>query len=286
MFSKKMRNSLFGGIALSLAGLIAGQANASNFVVITSSFCQGVYVPSVLEWARTNGVKKYENIFYLKDNGDVVRVAGTNEFRDTQSLLVASHGRCGNTTPMAHNQFVDYLKAAGLRADRLEEVVSASCFAAQSTQRDDSLLRVFQSNFPALKKLRGATGPATLSSIGTERLADARLVNNPALYARTVFAGAPEFQGLLDSVNNAWNDAGPLAPQARCNLFVGAANIDSVATAEMYLNRFSSVFRDVFLNDENWLGRLYSYALPTVPMLTCGADIVSDHKKSEFRNCP
>lgn len=287
MISRKMRKGLLGGVALMLAGLMAGEAGAAGGIVINSSICDNVFVPSVVEWATTNETLKFGNLFYMTDEGNVTSVIGDKKIDEMDRLLIASHGTCDKTGSVKNEEFADNLKKAGV-SDDLDLIVSASCFAAQSTKGNDSQLKSLQKAFPDVGLLAGATGPTALSTIGHRSLKNAQLANNPALYAVPAAVAGPEYLALAQEVKDEWASLDPYSAKTYCELFVAEMEVDDGETSGAlgYFVKFAEAFRNTFVKGDNLIGRHYSYYLPSGPMLTCGKKVTENPARSAFEDCP
>lgn len=139
MFSRKTRKGLLGGVALALAGLMAGEAGAVGGMLITNDFCEKYNGIKNLIWGNLQtgrlGTKKYDGVYYMRNNGDVVNVIGDVSFGEVEDLLVISHGNCGRISGKDSSEFaVDLSFAlAGHQNTSLQQITVASCKSASSS---------------------------------------------------------------------------------------------------------------------------------------------------------
>ncbi|MGH0001791.1 hypothetical protein ACQU0X_17115 [Pseudovibrio ascidiaceicola] len=175
MFSRKTRKGLLGGVALTLAGLMAGEAGASGGVLFDKSLCSNSLVAMGVYWAgiKTSGVQ-YSNQYYMKANGDLVQVAGSDAIGNLDNLLIVAHGSCGSISGQANKDFVDSVKrAAGDDKKGFDSISALVCQAAANDGKQSSLLSMLQDAFPTTKVLEGFEGKASLVGAGNVMLSSA-----------------------------------------------------------------------------------------------------------------
>ncbi|SFK54115.1 hypothetical protein SAMN04488518_106132 [Pseudovibrio ascidiaceicola] len=152
MFSRKTRKGLLGGVALALAGLMAGEAGAAGGILITKAYCSKFTNPRDVIWAQMqrqpDNNRMYINLFYMKPNGTVVKVFGNNGFDEIDKLFITSHGACGSVGEMANATFARNIRNAQGGAGRLDEIITVSCQAGARPYAGlgSSLLRKLQDN--------------------------------------------------------------------------------------------------------------------------------------------
>ncbi|SFU13076.1 hypothetical protein SAMN05444141_109206 [Pseudovibrio denitrificans] len=207
MFSRKTRKGLLGGVVLALAGLMAGEAGAAGGMLITKAYCDKFTNPRDILWAHSqrdhNNRRNYTNLFYMKPNGNIIKVFGENAFDEVDKLFITSHGTCagvGDVGGMENAAFAQSIRNAQGGHARLNEILTVSCQAASRTA--------------------GGLGPSFLKS----------LADNVRTNAATTISGWPDNvvmvggNGLL--VNSIYTDQFDVAqPQDLANLIFAASSI-------------------------------------------------------------
>ncbi|WP_109315165.1 hypothetical protein [Pseudovibrio ascidiaceicola] len=170
MFSRKTRKGLLGGVALALAGLMAGEAGAEGGILITQNFCNKFNGPQAFLWGaiqkRVRDIHKYENSYYMTKEGNVLTLAGDKEINEIHDLMIVSHGACGKIGGMTGLEFSLNLNFALIGSNGLGEVLVAACNSASSPTDVDSpsVLRHLQNELTLTgnAKLKGWPGKVAL----------------------------------------------------------------------------------------------------------------------------
>ncbi|WP_159096863.1 hypothetical protein [Pseudovibrio sp. Alg231-02] len=149
MFSRKTRKGLLGGVALALAGVMAGEAGAANGVLITTSFCDRFTNSRNLIWSQDQ--LGTDNVFYMRADGQIYQLEGNTSFKDLEKLVVSTHGNCNQIAGMTTQQFATRLNTARVgQTDSLKRVLFFSCKSAAEkvgtpdTLETDSILSVLK----------------------------------------------------------------------------------------------------------------------------------------------
>ncbi|WP_148266191.1 hypothetical protein [Pseudovibrio sp. FO-BEG1] len=150
MFSRKTRKGLLGGVALALAGLMAGEAGAAGGILMTQAYCNSFTNPRDVIWAQLqsdqNNNQEYENVFYMRRDGTIVRVKGQDDFQNLDTLFITSHGSCGAVGGIGNTAFAQNIRKEQNDQSELKNVLTVSCQAGSRTNNGNgpSLLSELQ----------------------------------------------------------------------------------------------------------------------------------------------
>lgn len=154
MFSKTTRNRLIGGVALTLAGLMAGAVGVladdaaladgkNRAIMIDEDLCTNVNVSIAIAWARSNNYGK--DLFFMTDKGAVFNLNTNKYLHDYRDFMVFSHGNAGQIGPFTNEQFVENFYMTQDEAP--DSVFFKSCSSAVAPAGKPSLLRYMQLQF-------------------------------------------------------------------------------------------------------------------------------------------
>ncbi|KZL06358.1 hypothetical protein [Pseudovibrio sp. Ad26] len=140
MCSKRLRRLVFGGVTLVLSGLMTAEATAFGGVLITPSFCDDFLSSQDVAWAeaqKDNGFRRYTNLFYMREGGEIVQISGFADFPILTKLFITSHGSCagtGSVSEFSNADFARYIAAAQQGNANLRNIKTVSCQSATPPQ--------------------------------------------------------------------------------------------------------------------------------------------------------
>ncbi len=152
MFSKKTRKGFVGGVALALAGVMAGEAVAADAalasgknraILIDQRICQNVNVTIAIEWARKNNYGS--DIFYMTLEGAAFGVNTQKYLHDYKDFMVLSHGSPTTIGGISNETFAEHFYMTQDEAP--DSVFFKSCSSAVAPAGKPSLLRYMQTQF-------------------------------------------------------------------------------------------------------------------------------------------
>ncbi|KZL20716.1 hypothetical protein PsAD2_01204 [Pseudovibrio axinellae] len=286
MFSKKTRKGLVGGVALTLAGVMAGEASAAKAILLDKGICKDHAVPVMVEWGNANG---YDKRFFMMDNGDIVKMDDGLEFKDVTDLLVAGHGASGNAMGLEAVKFADAIRAGGAEPAKLDNVTMGMCCSAGANGDEKSVIVALQEKFPDIKKIVGSPDTVYLAGYkkadfksaelsggyqsGSETALSVLNTNIDVIWRQTsnVFNGAAySFANSCEKLKEASSKTAGDLPQGK---------IDAVAWAKFILERIHAIYMPADKTSEPQ--RSFSMYTENIkaknPMFTCGKSVVSEN---------
>ncbi|WP_057461857.1 hypothetical protein [Pseudovibrio sp. POLY-S9] len=228
MFSRKTRKGLLGGVALALAGLMAGEAGAATGVLITSTYCDRFTNSRNQIWTENN--LGADNVYYMKDNGAVIQLSGPANITQVDDLIATAHGNCDGIGPFAKDAFAQHLKTARDTGADFNKLVFFSCSSAATGVSGHSLIDEVGTKFPGTKRIVGWPRSGYFSGSDDASFANAQYTSG-ADFAFIDPSREHEALGRIADMDYLWNTkittpiVGPLrSVQAACNLAVGSGN--------------------------------------------------------------
>ena len=245
MFSRKTRKGLLGGVALALAGLMAGEAGAANGVLITPSFCESPSNVRDIVWGNQNW--QANNIYYMKSDGSIITLHGTTPPEQLNNLLITSHGSCGKIAKWSNREFTSYLFEGLKKKDNFDRIALTSCGAADG---EPSLLKLLAGEFKQTPIL-GWSGRVSLAGNGSRDLSQAVFTTDATTKGRFI----NQKTALLFNIDKYWNELivptsmGRLSLMASCKLLTKNDDIHTDAVLRSGLQDIISISLKIFFQE-------------------------------------
>ncbi len=302
MFSKKTRKGFVGGVALALAGVMAGEAGAADAalasgknraILIDEDVCENVNVSIAVAWANANDYGK--DLFFMTGAGAVYNLNTTKYLHDYKDFMVFSHGNDTQIGPNSNEDFAEHFYMTQDKAP--DSVFFKSCEAGVAPAGEPSLLRYMQLQFKnedgwtsgtkGIGVLSGPPGGCQLVPSTVMRYAGAEVRTGAVSKDNADFGGIPNpvvrqaFQTIADgtifgNVSDKWTAQGAYAADQNYKTTCQALVADVKNKKQDLVNFISEVIREFGQEDvvpaNNVANMLtsYSYDKGGVANVTCG----------------
>ncbi|MES0871994.1 hypothetical protein [Pseudovibrio sp. SCP19] len=302
MFSRKTRKGLLGGVALALAGLMAGEAGADDAalasgknraLLIDQRICKNVNVAIAIEWARKNNYGS--DIFYMTPEGAFYGVNTGKYMHDYKDFMVLSHGSPKTIGGIPNKTFAEHFYLTQDEAPN--SMFFKSCSSAVAPDGKPSLLRYMQQQFKnsegwtegtkGIGVLSGAPGPCQLVPqavmryagaevrTGAERktLLDFDAIADPIV--RNAFQTVPK-KTIRENITDKWNASGVFANgkdfKATCEVLIANVKNKRTELLEFIEDAIIEFGQEDQIPDNSLANMLtnYSYSKGGVANVNCG----------------
>lgn len=207
MFSRKTRKGLLGGVALALAGMMAGEAGAAGAVLINNTVCDDTLMSVQTKWANIE--HDATDIYFMKPDGAIYPVNTEIDVKDQRRFYVMSHGNSSSIGSMSNSDFADAFFASQTKAP--DEMLFSTCSAADAPEDKPSLLRYVQNKFvntdgwpedvQGIGSLHGAPGACKLVPATNYRYVGATFRVGPGVKSGI---NVPVTERMINNVNTLW----------------------------------------------------------------------------------
>ncbi|GHB38258.1 hypothetical protein GCM10007094_29540 [Pseudovibrio japonicus] len=220
MFSKKIREGLIGGVALALAGVMAGEAGAAGAVLLTKEICTNPADIIVSHWAKLK--HDANDVYFMKATGEVENVNSDTVFDDLATVYISAHGSPEKVGGITNAHFATFFKAA--HASTPETVFFSSC----STGAGNVRKLTNEKYGGAVGSLYGPLASCALVGDGSTDLASAK-----NLYSVSHTDGE-DFNTVVANIMNVWSVDGAYKDtgntwEAACESYVDPFDADNLA---------------------------------------------------------
>ncbi|SDR31670.1 hypothetical protein [Pseudovibrio sp. Tun.PSC04-5.I4] len=220
MFSKTTRNRLIGGVALTLAGLMAGEAGAAGAVLLTKEICSNPADIIVSHWADKNHGAK--DVYFMKSAGAVAKINSETDFNDLKNVFVSAHGSTVSVGGIANADFASFFKEA--HGSTPDVMFFSSCSTGSGNVR-----KLLNDKYNQdIGSLYGPLGSCALVGNGSPDLTTAKNLYNVS------HSNGEDFQKVVANINKIWSVDGEYKDtgktwKAACAEFVDPLNAENLA---------------------------------------------------------
>ncbi|KZK97083.1 hypothetical protein [Pseudovibrio sp. Ad26] len=220
MFSRKTRKGLLGGVALALAGMMAGEAGAAGAVLLTKEICTNPADIIVSHWAKLK--HGASDVYFMKSTGEVEKINTETDFDDLANVYVSAHGSPTNVGGITNAHFASFFKAA--HANTPDLIFFSSC----STGAGDVRKLTNEKYGNAIGSLYGPLNSCALVGDGSADLASAQ-----NLYSVS-HTDDDDFNTVADNIMDVWSGTGEYKDtgvtwKAACEAYVDPLDTDDLA---------------------------------------------------------